>query len=175
MLLPIFALAAAALASPLPFAVAPERARGLGGLPLVPSPPPPLERGLSSPLVPSPPPRLERDLSLEDLSRDLEARDALTGVTLLRAARPPGTGFCLDEDAGRAQLWQCHGGANQQWRLERVRLDADQFKAKPVTRFRVRRVDTDMCLHFVAPGESPLPPCASFPLPPLPAFSERGR
>lgn len=147
MLLPIFALAAAALASPLPFAVAPERVRGL---PLVPSPPPPLER-------------------------DLAERDALTGMTLLRAARPPGTSFCLDEDAGRAQLWQCHGGANQQWRLERVRLDADQFKAKPVTRFRVRRVDTDTCLHFVAPGESPLPPCASFPLPPLPAFSERGR
>lgn len=89
---------------------------------------------------------------------ELESRDALTGVTLLKPTRPAGSNFCVDDadwstqEGGRVQLWDCHGGLNQQWRLEVVKLDRDQFKPKSVAHFRVRRVGSDMCLHFVAPG-----------------------
>lgn len=97
----------------------------------------------------------QRNHTLEP--RNPEQRDALTGVTTLHSKLPLGTNFCLDEDVpgGFVQLWECHAGVNQQWRLEKVSLDMDNFKAQSVTRFRVRRVDTDRCLHFVAPGESP--------------------
>lgn len=99
----------------------------------------------------------QRNHTLEP--RNPEQRDALTGVTTLHSKLPLGTNFCLDEDVpgGFVQLWECHAGVNQQWRLEKVSLDMDNFKAQSVTRFRVRRVDTDRCLHFVAPGESSLP------------------